>query len=58
MADRMQLYNYLLEMAVNLRISGEPDLGQLLNETARCILLEREKAGAHALRIASDAKDR
>lgn len=54
----MQLYNYLLELSVSLKISGDNDLALLLNETARCILLEREKAGAYALRQAADAKDR
>lgn len=58
MADRQALYDELLEKSVRLRINGDLELGKLLGETARCILLECEKAGAAALRQACDARGR
>lgn len=58
MADRMALYDELLTRSVHLKIDGNADLARLLSETARCILLECEKAGAAALRQACDARQR
>ena len=58
MVNRMQLYEELLELSVRARIDGALELAELINQTARCILMERETAGAAALRRAADDKER
>lgn len=57
MVNRMQLYDELLELSVRLRIDGALELAELINQTARCVLMERETAGAAALRRASDQRE-